>query len=133
MPMEEALVARLTGVTAISNIVGTNISWFERPRAFPAVTLTEVFSGREWTQDGPDGLDAPRVQFDCWSTKPSQAEAIARLILAEMEQLTPVTVSGWVFYPAWLEQRIRDAEQIDGGAVIYRTALDLNFHHSSAT
>jgi hypothetical protein len=88
MAMEEDLVARLTGVAEIGALVGTRVSWFELPRAggLPAVMLTMVYPGEDWTHEGPMALTAPRVQFDL-GARGFDSRALARLIKAEMQRL----------------------------------------------
>lgn len=129
MAMEEALVARLRAATAVAAIAGTRVSWFERPRrgGLPCVVLTMVSPGREWTHEGPDGLDRPRVQFDCWAESDTASLALARAVLAEMEQ--PGTVADWVFHEAALETQRTDIDDLDGGKKLFRVSLDLSFFH----
>lgn len=139
MPMDEALVARLVAVPAISAIVDDRVSWFERPpadgtgTALNAIVLTEVTPGRDWTHDGPTGLDEPRIQFDCWGWQPSVAQALADAVQTEMERLDVVTVAGWVFLPpASLELHRRDSERLGAGVNIHRVQLDFTIYHHPA-
>lgn len=139
MPMDEALVARLVAVPAISAIVDDRVSWFERPpadgtgAALNAIVLTEITPGRNWTHDGPTELDEPRIQFDCWAEKPSVALALARAVQTEMERLDVVTVDDWVFEPcASLELRRRDTERLGNGVNIHRVQLDFTIYHHPA-
>jgi len=129
MEMEEALVARLRAATAIAAIIGTRASWFERPRrgGLPCLVLTLVSLGREWTHGGPDGLDRPRVQFDCWAESDTAAMNLSRAVLAEMEQAR--TVSDWTFHEAALEAQRTDMDDLDGGIKLFRVSLDLSFFH----
>lgn len=130
MPMEDDLLARLKAAAPIAAIVGQAINWFDRPRGtFPAITLTKVSPGRNWTFDAPDGLDQPRVQFDFWALKKAQVAALARATLAEMEQ--PRTVGTTAFEPADLDlERWPEAEDADGVGPVFRIQMDLTFFHS---
>lgn len=125
--MEEALVARLT---AVATPAGDRVSWFERVRgdALPALTLTKVSPGREYTHDGPDGLDGPRVQIDSWAATPEDAAGLSRAVLPVME--AGADVGGVRFHPAELvgETWLAEGEQ-DGGAPIYRVMQDFIFYH----
>lgn len=128
--MEEALAARLCAATAVAAIAGTRVSWFERPRraGLPCVVMTMISPGREWTHAGPDGLDRPSVQFDCWAASDAAALSLARAVIAEMEQ--PRTVSGWVFHEASLEgQQIDAPDDLEGGLKLFRVSLDFTFFH----
>lgn len=128
--MEEALITRLAGATAIADIADDRISWFARVRGdgFPALLLSKISPGREWTHDGPDGLDGPRVQFDCYARDEVTAATLARAVQAELEQAADV--DGWRFHPAFLagEQWIDEGEQ-DGGEPLFRVSLDFIFYH----
>ena len=123
MPMEENLVARLSALAT-----GATVDWFDRPRgSFPAIVLTKVSPGRDWTMDGPDGLDEPRVQIDCWSRRKDEAAGLARSVLAELEQER--TVGTTLFHPASLESERYAADDLDGGGVAYRVQQDFMFYH----
>ncbi|MDP3550611.1 MAG: DUF3168 domain-containing protein [Novosphingobium sp.] len=128
--MEEDLVARLVADAGVSAIVDEAVSWFERNRddALPAVVLQKVSPGREYSHDGPDGLDGPRVQFDCLGRTMDEAAALKRAVLACMEQ--GATVGDTVFHIAFLEGEnwISQGEQ-DGGEALFQLSLDFIFYH----
>lgn len=129
MAMEEALVARLRAAAPVAAIIGTRVSWFERPRrgGLPCLVLTMASPGREWTHDGPDGLDRPRIQFDCWAESDTAAMALARVVLAEMESAR--TVADWVFHEAAIETHRTDMDDLEGGLKLFRVSMDLMFFH----
>lgn len=131
MAMEEDLVTRYTAAAPIAAIVAAGaIGWLDRPRGlFPALVLTKVSPGREWTFDGPDGLDQPRIQHDCWALTKAQAVALARAVLAEAEQQR--TVGATTFEPADLElERWPEPEGLEGVGPVFRVQLDLMFFFS---
>lgn len=134
MAMEEALVTRFAGVSAIAAIAGANIAWFERPRVggLPALTIDKVTPGSDWTMSGPDGLDGPRIQTDCWASSDAEAVALARAVRAEMERVDPVTVGGWIFHPASLEFERWSTERLDGDVKVFRVQQDFEFYHQAA-
>lgn len=135
MPMHEDLVARLKADAGIAALLtGANrISWFDRVReaGLPSITLTMVSPGRDWQHDGPDGLDGPRVQFDCWAETRPAAAALARAVRAAMEQ--SAEVGDTLFHVGFLEgeQWIAEGEQ-DGGTTLFRVVLDFMFYHEES-
>lgn len=135
MSMEADMLARLVGVAGLSP-VGTRIAWGERPRGsspeFPALVLTQVSPGREWTHDGPDGLDFPRVQFDFYGPSPEQLRTLFIALRDELEA-TPFTDQGGTrFHQAFLETRVGPtAEDLVDGVRIFRIRCDFQFHHES--
>lgn len=128
--MEESLVRRLVEADGLAAIFGARIAWFGRQRGggLPELILSKISPGREWTHDGPDGLDHPRVQFDGYYRNADQAAAGARALLAEME--TATDAAGWRFHPAMLagETWFDEGEQ-DGGDALFRVSQDFQFHH----
>lgn len=132
MAMEEALVARLAGAAPIAAFVvdGSRVSWFERPNPSPALRLTKVSPGQEWTMAGPDGLDGPRVQITAFANDPDVVAALARAVRTEMQRTVPVTVAGTLFHPASLElERWPEPDDLDGGERIYCVVQDFEFYH----
>lgn len=127
--MEEALVARLVGVTAIAAHVGSQVSWggFQRGDGSKAIALFKISPGREWTHGGPDNLDRPRVQFDCRGANATEALSIARLVQAEMEG--GADVSGIRFHPAMIEgDGFVDEGETEGGVAFFRVSHDYLFY-----
>lgn len=133
MAMEEDLVARLVADAGVSALVGEAVSWFERNRddALPALVLTKVSPGRDYTHGGADGLDGPRVQFDCLGRTGTEAVALKRAVVACMEQAA--TVGDTLFHIAFLEGEnwIAQGEQ-DGGEALFQLSLDFIFYHEEA-
>lgn len=131
--MEEDLIARLVADAGVSAVVGAGVSWFERNRddALPVLVLTKVSPGRDYAHDGPDGLDGPRVQFDCLGSTGDEALALKRAVVACMEQ--PATVGNTLFHNAFLEGEtwIPQGEQ-DGGEPLFQLSLDFIFYHQAA-
>ncbi|MGX7926461.1 hypothetical protein ACWPMX_07795 [Tsuneonella sp. HG094] len=125
--MEEALVARLV---AANTSAEDRISWFGRARGdgLPAVALTLVSPGEEWTHDGPDGLDRPRVRMDIYAATDLGALALGRELRAVMHG--EATVAGVRFHPARLEaSRTLDGEEQDGGDPLFRLQHEYLFYH----
>lgn len=130
MAMEEDLVARLVADAGVSAVVGAKVSWFDRRRAdaLPVLVLTKVSPGREYTHAGADGLDGPRVQFDCLGRTDAEALALKRAVVACMEP--SATVGDTLFHNAFLEGEtwISQGEQ-DGGEALFQLTLDFIFYY----
>ena len=126
MPMQEALAARLAGAAPIGALVGDRVDWFDRPDGFPALSLTMVSPGREWTMDGPDELDEPWVHVEAWANTKAQVAALKRAVVVEMEQ--PRSVDGVTFHEASLESERWDRpDDLDDGTAVFRVSMDFRF------
>jgi hypothetical protein len=135
MTMEADLLTRANAVAGLSPL-GGRIAWFERPRLctpeFPAMVLTLVSPGREWTHGGPDGLDRARVQMDFYGESPDQLRALFLVWRAELETMPHVDVAGTRFHPAALDtQRDMPPEDLTDGTRIFRVSADFQFFHEA--
>ncbi len=132
MAIEEALVTRLTGASAISAIAGDRVSWFwfQRGDTGGRIALTKVSPGESWTHDGPDGLPHPRVQIDCRADDADSALALSKAVIAEMHEAADVgTVR---FHPAALQrEQMIDEGELEGGTRSFRVSLDFLFYHET--
>lgn len=134
--MQADLLTRLGAVAGLSAL-GTRISWMERSRRvtpeFPALVATMVSPGRDWTHDGPDGLDRPRVQFDLYGKSVDQLRDLFDALRDELETAPFVDVGGaggTRFHPAMLDtQRDMPAEDLSDGTRIFRISADFYFYH----
>ncbi|MDE8651883.1 hypothetical protein [Novosphingobium album (ex Liu et al. 2023)] len=130
MPMEEALVGRLQGAPDVALYAGVQYSWFgfNRGESGLRVALRLISAGEEWTHDGPDGLNEPRVRFDVEGEDAVQVMALARAIICEMHR--PADVEGVIFHPAQLAaDRTFDAEELGGGVARLRRQLEFLFFY----
>lgn len=130
MAMEEDLIARLTASAGIAALCGARVAWFGRPRGdgYPCLILSTIDPGREYTHGGADGLDGPRVQFDCYAATDIGAIALKRAVLAEME--ASATVGDTVFHNGFLESEATfDEGEQDGGGSLFRVSQDFTFYH----
>jgi hypothetical protein len=131
--MEEALIARLLAAAPLTALVGNRINWGLRVQGepLPALTLANVSPGRSYTYKGAAGLSGPRVQFDGYAADFLTAKAIARALIAALEQ--PATVAGISFAPAFLDaERGPDTEELGGGLRVERVSLDFFIWFSPA-
>ena len=122
--MQEALRAKLLANAALAARV-REIVWDERNQngPLPALVLTLISPGREYTHDGWDGLNDSRVQADVWAKTPAEALAVFRALVPAIEPET--TVGGWILGPAFLEDDGGgSSEDLGGGAKIFRRRSD---------
>lgn len=129
--MDEAMILRLNAATGITAITGNRISWFERPRSggdSPAIVLTHVSAGVDYTMTGEDGLPFAWVQFDLWATDAAALPALEAAVIAEMHGTG--TWGGVRFHNGFVEGRQQfEPDDLADGARAYRNALDFQFHH----
>ncbi len=122
--MQEALRAKLlanSGVKALAR----EIVWDERNQdgPLPAIVLTLISPGREYTHDGWDGLNDSRVQVDVWAKTPAETLAVFRALVPAIEPET--TILDWLIGPAFLEDDGGgESEDLGGGAKIFRRRSD---------
>jgi hypothetical protein len=131
MDLQAAFRARLKAVSGLNTPTSGRIEWGTRPQGtgLPALVLTKVAPGQEWTHDGPDALVRPWVQVDIWAANNASAATLAAALQAEMQRLDPVTVGGWTFLPpGTLESDQWPApEDLAGGGQAYRVIHDYRF------
>jgi hypothetical protein len=131
MDLQSAFRARLKANATITALVGTRVDWGDRPSssALPAIVLTKVSPGREWTHGGPDPLVNPRVQIDIFGASTAQISPIASALQSEMEREDDVTVGGWTFHPPGMLQidQWPGPEDLIGGGKAYRIIQDYSF------
>ena len=126
--MDLELLARLSATPTIAAIVGAAISWHERPATlgFPSIVLTKVTAGRDYTHDGDDGLDEPRVQFDLFGLDAVELIALKNAVIAEMEQARDAAPVH--FHKAMLESEFTPpAEVLPDGRRVYRVTQEWEF------
>lgn len=136
MGMEADLVARLDADAGTGVLVGrdaddvASISWglLVQGAPWPALVLTKVSPGRDYTHGGPDGLDGPRVQIDVLAETDIAADALAKAVIACMEGAG--TVGGTTFHHGFLEGEswVDEGEQA-GGKALFRIVLEFTFYH----
>jgi hypothetical protein len=101
MDLQEALYARLIASGPLNALIGSSIHWGLRPqgRPLPAIVLTKVAPGQEWTYSGPGVTLNPWVQFDYYGDDYPSLSPIAAAAQAEMQRLTRVIIGGCIFMP----------------------------------
>jgi hypothetical protein len=134
--MELAMIARLAGCAPIAAILasGEAVGWHERPASlgFPSISLTDASSGREYTHDGHDGLDRPRVQFDLCSLDAVTLIALRDAVRAEMEQARDIGAVR--FHVAMEVSHFRPPpETLPDGKRVYRITQEWEFFWESVS
>jgi hypothetical protein len=131
MDLQEALHARLIASSPLNTLIGNSIHWGLRPqgRPLPAIVLTKVAPGQEWTFSGPGVALNPWVQLDYWGEDYPTLSTIVEAAQAEMQRLTRVTIGGWTFYPPalLLSEQWPGVEQQKDGTKPHRVTQDYRF------
>jgi hypothetical protein len=134
MSLKGAFLARLKAST-VSTLVAGRITWGGRPETgkLPAIVLSKVAPGREWTHEGPNPLVNPWVQVDIWGPSDT-VTPIAEALQIEMERLDDATAGGWTFKPpAMLVGDQGPApEDLTGGGQAYRIIHEYRFYAQPA-
>jgi hypothetical protein len=131
--VEESLRARLLANVALAALVGTRVSWIERPQgaALPAVTLQIISPGRAYTHGGANNLADTRVQIDCWGASYASAKAVARAVIPATESAG--TQGATKFSQSFLDaSRDMPVEDLEGGMKVYRVSHDFIIWHEPA-
>jgi hypothetical protein len=134
MTWREDLVARLKADAALTSAFAGRIAFFEAARswtAYPQLVLQEVSPGREYTHNGADGLDRPRVQFDIYAETGASLIAGEAALFAELEQ-DKIEQGATRFGFATLEGRsMPDPDNNADDRRILRLSLDFSFFHEA--
>lgn len=79
MSIKPALWSMITTNPAVSALIGTRLYPDSIPQdaPLPAVAYQTVSTSRGYTQDGPDGIAEPRIQFTVDAPTRAQAEDVA--------------------------------------------------------
>lgn len=130
MDWQSALRARLVADITLAALVGTRVYWAERPQnsLLPAVTLLTISDGREQHLKGIETLQASRVQIDVWAATYASGRAVAEAVLSAS---IPANLGNGVqFSRAMVDLGPRDLVETTGTQTIFRTSMDLIFHHA---
>lgn len=128
--MEEALTKRLLASTALGAWVGKSIFWGAKPEGKPSpyITMQIAARNRDYTHDGPDDLQYPRIQFDVYGKSKAEVTKISRVLLTEMER--PQEVDDIVFEESLLAyESDADAERSEAGTPKFRNTMDFMVPH----
>lgn len=125
------LVARLRADANVAAQAGTRIAFFEAARSwgetYPQLVLQEISVQRDWTHDGPDGLDQVRVQFDVYANSGASCEALEAPLTAAME--AGGTQGSTKFHEGFLEDRDMQVEDLGNQRRVHRLRMDFSFFY----
>jgi hypothetical protein len=80
--MEESLAALLLAHVPLTTLTSTRIHWLRAPQGVgtPYVTLQMISRTPDVSHAGPTGLNAARVQIDCYGLTYTSAKSVARAV-----------------------------------------------------
>ena len=120
--MEEALIAHLLATSALAALIGTRLYPGSRPQGgtLPAITMNVISSTPGYSDDGEDGIQEDRVQFDCWGNTYTSAKTVAREVINSIS-----AYQGGIFLYITLELQhdIREGGT-DDAEYPFRTSMD---------
>lgn len=120
--LEEALYTKLTGTTAITDLVSTRVYPIQLPQdpTIPAIVYQRVDTPRTHAYTGPTGLARPRFQFDCIGTSYSQAKTLGNTLRQTLDGLRD-TISG-----VWIQgvMSLNEVDFFDPAVDMYRISID---------
>ena len=97
MTLEEAIVAQLKTVTAVTDVAGTADALRIYPNVipqapgtpdqpkYPAATYRRISGPREHTLQGRAGLASPRIEFTCWAKTYAEATQLRDAISSALD------------------------------------------------
>jgi hypothetical protein len=112
--MEEALRTILLNTSAISQVVGSRISYGSAAQgaALPYIVLHVIDDAEEHTYQGPDGLSQGRVQVDCYGATYGQAKTLSRHVRAVLDGYRGGQFSG-IFHASTRDNREGGANEFE--------------------
>lgn len=122
--MEADLIARLLADGRVSDLLENRINPVSRIEGenLPALTVTKVSPGRDYTFKGPIGQQSTLMQFDAWALTPLQAKNV---ISAVMSVLEAPAQHGWTDFGMSFLQSERDGhEDVLGIGTVFRVSAD---------
>lgn len=128
MSLASIIVTKLSQTGAVTALVGTRIyRKGELPQTpiLPAVEFFRVSTPREVSHSGDSNLAYPRVQFDCFADKHSEADAVAKAIRQAFDGIDE-TIGGELLK---FGSARGQGDQHDPVLDRHKVILDIKFHH----
>jgi len=121
--IEQAIYARLSGFTALTDLVGTRISHAVIPQteAYPQVAFTRISTRRYPAMNANATVATSRVQVNVYGTTAKEAQTVAKQVRAALSRYRGT--SGGVVVQAILDE----AEHTDYDADIQKHRVILEF------
>jgi hypothetical protein len=118
--LEPRIFSILTGYTAVAAVVGTRVYPLVLPQKaeIPAISYLRVDGVQDANLSGNSGMEAVRVQVDCWGRTYAQAKGLAADVADAM-------ASGFGNECVWLSDR----DQYEDGAKVFRVILEFSIHN----
>jgi hypothetical protein len=136
MGFEADLVTRTVAI-GLPGITADQVSWRERRARgiLPAVVLHRISPGRDYTHDGANAFEEPRIQFTILGRSPAEVEAIEKVLVPALE--APATVGDTYFGNGFLNASPDlDPQEIEGGTdgagKVFWRAPDFTLFHQPA-
>lgn len=136
MTWRDDLVTWLRADGGVAAALGARVAWFEAQRnwgrAYPQLVLEEISPGREYTHDGPDGLDRPRVQVNLLGLPENDLEAAEAAVIAAFE--AGGTAGATLFHEGFVDgRRTLEPADLGDGTRVMGIAIDFLFHWETTT
>lgn len=118
--LEPRIFTILTGYSGVSAIVDTRVFPLVLPQkaALPAISYLRVDGVQDANLSGNSGMEAVRVQVDCWAQTYAQAKTLAGAVADAM-------AAGFGSECVWLSDR----DQYEDGAKVFRVILEFSIHN----
>lgn len=135
MGWTEDLVTRLRSAAPVATAAGTRVAFYERGRDWKdrlSVLINLDDEGRDYTHEGPNGLQMPEVTIDVFGATGSAVEALARSVRDVFE--TPSqTVGDTKFGMGFVRTgRTLGPEDMPDGARVFRRRMIIKFSFEDA-
>lgn len=124
MDWRAALLSRFSG------LAGGRFYWVERPQGgpLPAGVLVMVSDARDQHLKGFEGMQASRVQIDCYGAKAKEAWDLAEAVIAAV--VPAAVTNGHGFSRAMVDLPPRDLTERAADKTVFRVSMDLIFNHA---
>lgn len=121
--LEPSIFSALTADATVSGLVGTRVYPLVLPQkaGLPAVSYLRVSGRQEMSLSGLSGLEAPRIQIDCWATTYAGAKALAAAVRAAMLSATAFKVGS-----------VSDRDLYEDDTNVFRVSIDFSVWHRTA-
>lgn len=128
--MEAALLARIKADATVAGLVGTRVTWVDRPQttALPAITLQTIVAPRAQHMGGMQDTQQATVQADVWAKSYGSARAIREALIAAV---SPATEHGGVAFDRAFSAS-RDGGEDVSGTFVHRHKIDFRLTYAPA-
>lgn len=129
MDFQAGVRARLLTYYDVQQIVGSRVTWLERPQlaGLPAITLQVISDPRPLNLKGFDDARSTDIQADCWGRTYKEAVILARAVIACLAP--PAVIEGKKFGNAQVSGPRDLGETVPDGSFVHRQSLDLTIRH----